>query len=90
MITNRLMGETSGLPIKVREDLRIWGDLFHSEVHGAGLSITQELKGLVDRKIPQIGPSVFQDAYLMYINRPANLAGRYQICLQAAVLLFRS
>jgi hypothetical protein len=72
-ITNRLMGERSGLPIKVQEDLRIWDDLFHSEVHGAGLSLTQELKGLVDRRIPQIGPSVFQEAYLMYINRSSEL-----------------
>jgi hypothetical protein len=68
-ITSELMGATSGLASNVQADLKIWDDLFHYEVHGAQLSLTQELKGLSDRRMPQIGPSVFKDAYLTYINR---------------------
>jgi hypothetical protein len=73
-ITNRLMGETSGLASNVQADLKNWDDLFHYEVHGAQVSLTQELKGLSEGGIPEIGPSVFKDAYLMYINRSSELS----------------
>ena len=72
-ITNGLMGRTSGLSADVQEDLKQWDDFFHFEMHGGSVSLTQELLELSKGRIPQIGPSVVKDAYIMYINRSSEL-----------------
>jgi hypothetical protein len=72
-ITNGLMGKTSGLSADVQEDLKQWDDFFHFEMHGGSVSLTQELLEISKGRIPQIGPSVVKDAYIMYINRSSEL-----------------
>jgi hypothetical protein len=72
-ITNGLMGKTSGLSADVQEDLKRWDDAFHYEMHGGSVSLSQELMEISKGKIPQIGPSVIKDAYVMYINRSSEL-----------------
>ena len=73
-ITNRLMGETSGLPTDHQKHLKVWDDFFNYEVHGGGVSLTQELSAMSKGKIPQIGPSVHRDAFVIYMNRSAELS----------------
>jgi hypothetical protein len=72
-ISHRLMGKTSGLSTEAQVDLRLWDDLFHSEVHGGFLSLIQEMNVLRMGGDLQVGPSKVQDAYTMYINRSAEL-----------------
>ncbi len=72
-ITNRLMGKTSGLPIGDQENLKTWDEFFHHEVHGGGISLVQELRLIAEGKIPQIGPTDDQDAFILYFNRCAEL-----------------
>ena len=72
-ITNRLMGKTSGLSIGDQENLKAWDEFFNYEVHGGGLSLTQELTAISKGRVLQIGPTVTKDAYVMYMNRSAEL-----------------
>jgi len=72
-ITNGLMGKTSGLPVNHQGNLKIWDEFFNYEVHGGGVSLGQELSAISKGRIPQIGPSVNQDAFVMYMNRSAEL-----------------
>jgi hypothetical protein len=72
-VMHALTGKTSGLSTDVQEDLKRWDDAFHLEMHGGALSLTQELAELQKGKILQIGPSVVQDAFVMYINRSSEL-----------------
>lgn len=73
LITQRLMGLASGLPVDVQDDLKGWADLFHFEVHGGSLSLLAEITAIQRRSLPQIGPSVDEDGVLMYINRSSEL-----------------
>jgi hypothetical protein len=68
-----MTGETSGLPSDVQKDLKRWDDMFHLEMHGGTHSLVQELGELQKGKILQIGPSVIQDAFIMYVNRSSEL-----------------
>jgi len=72
-VMHGLMGTTSGLSTDVQEDLKRWDDFFHLEMHGASVSLSQELGEITKGKTLQIGPSVVQDAYVMYINRSSEL-----------------
>ena len=72
-IMHGLVGKTSGLSGAVQEDLKQWDDFFHMEMHGGSVSLTQELREISRGKLPQIGPSVIQDAYVMYINRSSEM-----------------
>ena len=72
-VMHEFIGKTSGLSADVQEDLKVWGDFFHLEMHGASISLSQELKELSQGKLLQIGPSVVQDAYVLYINRSSEL-----------------
>lgn len=72
-VTNGLMGKTSGLSSDDQDNLKVWDDLFHYEVHGGHISLTQELSAISKGRIPQIGSSVDQDAFVMYMNRSAEL-----------------
>src|SRR5579864_2137946 len=72
-ITRLISGKDSGLPSDVIAELKNWDDLFHVEVHGAGFSLAHELdllsKGLANRA----GPTYYQSAFTMYINRSSEL-----------------
>jgi hypothetical protein len=72
-VMHAMVGTTSGLPEHMQDDLKQWDDMFHLEMHGGALSLTQELKELQAGKLPQIGPSAVQDAYIMYVNRSSEL-----------------
>jgi hypothetical protein len=72
-VMHAMTGKTSGLPEHVQDDLKRWDDMFHLEMHGGTLSLTQELKELGSGRALQIGPSIVQDAYIMYINRSSEL-----------------
>lgn len=73
LVTNEFMGKTSGLAGDVQDDLKVWDDFFHLEMHGGAISLWQELTELSKGRLLQIGPSVVQDAYVLYINRSAEL-----------------
>jgi len=66
------MGKTSGLDAKDQENLKRWDDYFHYEVHGGHVSLIQELRAVL-QGLPQIGPAADQDAFIMYMNRSAEL-----------------
>jgi len=53
--------------------LKRWDDFFHLEMHGGSISLAQELKELSEGRLLQIGPSIVQDAYVLYINRSSEL-----------------
>ncbi len=72
-ITNRLIGKTSGLALDIQDDLKLWDQVFNYEVHGGGVSLTQELSGISKGRIPQIGPSVDKNAFVTYMNRSSEL-----------------
>lgn len=72
-VMHAIVGKTSGLPKSVQDDLKQWDDMFHLEMHGAMLSLAQELTELQAGKLPQIGPSAVRDAYIMYVNRSSEL-----------------
>jgi hypothetical protein len=72
-VMHAMTGKTSGLSIDVQDDLKQWDDIFHLEMHGGTLSLTQEIRELAEGRALQIGPSVVQDAYTIYINRSSEL-----------------
>jgi hypothetical protein len=72
-VTNKLMGKTSGLSQEIQDDLKQWDDFFHLEMHGGGISLSQEVGEIAEGRLLQIGPSVVNDAYVLYINRSAEL-----------------
>jgi hypothetical protein len=72
-VMHRMTGKQSGLSSDVQDDLKMWDEMFHLEIHGGGLSLTQELKELASGRRLEIGPSVVQDAYTVYINRSSEL-----------------
>jgi hypothetical protein len=72
-VMHAMTGKTSGLPGDVQDDLKRWDDMFHLEMHGGTYSLMQELGELQKSKMLQIGPSVVQDAYIMYVNRSSEL-----------------
>jgi hypothetical protein len=72
-VMHAMTGKTSGLSADVQDDLKRWDDVFHLEMHGGTFSLMQELGELQKGKILQIGPSVVQDAFIMYINRSSEL-----------------
>jgi hypothetical protein len=72
-VMHAMTGKTSGLPSDVQEDLKRWDGMFHLEMHGGTHSLVQELKELQENRALQIGPSVVQDAYIMYVNRSSEL-----------------
>jgi hypothetical protein len=73
-ITHRLIGKASGLSPEVQQDLAKWDAFFNVEVHGGALSLAQEIAAVSKGRIPQIGPTVDQDAFVMYMNRSAELS----------------
>ena len=72
-IMNSMMGRSSGLSSSDQQNLQEWREFFHMEVHGGWISLMQELAGLKKGRIPQIGPAVDQAAFVIYINRSAEL-----------------
>jgi hypothetical protein len=72
-VMHAMTGKMSGLPGDVQGDLKRWDDMFHLEMHGGTFSLAHELGELQKGKMLQIGPSVVQDAYIMYINRSSEL-----------------
>jgi hypothetical protein len=73
LVMHAMTGKTSGLASDVREDLKAWDDMFHIEMHGGTFSLMTELQQLKEGRVLQIGPSVVQNAYVMYINRSSEL-----------------
>jgi hypothetical protein len=68
------MGDSSGLPQTVRDDLKMWEDLFHAEVHNGSLTLTHDLQALHGSNIaPRIGPTKIAEAYTIYINRTSEI-----------------
>jgi hypothetical protein len=47
--------------------------LFNFEVHGGSLSLSQEMAAISKGRVPQIGPTADHDAFVMYMNRSAEL-----------------
>ena len=72
-VTNRVMGTTSGLSVNDQDNLKVWDEFFNYEVHGGGVSLTQELSAISKGRVLQIGPTVNKDAFVMYMNRSAEL-----------------
>ena len=72
-VMHAMTGKTSGLADDVQEDLKAWDDMFHLELHGGTFSLMTELQQLKEGNALQIGPSVVQNAYVMYINRSSEL-----------------
>jgi hypothetical protein len=68
-----MTGKRSGLADDVQADLKLWDDMFHVEMHGGTFSLMTELQQLKQGNALQIGPSVVQNAYVMYINRSSEL-----------------
>jgi hypothetical protein len=72
-VMRAMTGKTSGLSQDVQDDLKLWDDMFHLEMHGGTFSLIQEVTQLHERNALQIGPSVVQEAYLIYVNRTSEL-----------------
>lgn len=69
-IFNLMTRSESGLPREYREELALWENLFHVEVHGSRLSIAKEIGSWIKGKnyLPTI-PKPDLDAVSMYLNR---------------------
>ncbi len=72
-VMHAMTGKTSGLPSDVQEDLKRWDGMFNLEMHGGMYSLMQEIQGLQEGRVPQMGPAAVQDAYIMYMNRSSEL-----------------
>lgn len=72
-VMHAMTGRTSGLGNDVQENLKRWDDMFHLEMHGGTFSLMTELQQLKEGNALQIGPSVVQNACIMYINRSSEL-----------------
>ena len=72
-VMHEFMGKSSHLSNDIQDDLKRWDDCFHLEMHGGSFSLMQELAELTQGRGLQIGPSVVQDAYVMYMNRSSEL-----------------
>lgn len=57
-ISNLILGKGSGLSDSTREELNVWRDLFHSEVHGGKLSFADSVGPLKYGGAMSIGPEL--------------------------------
>ncbi len=72
-ISKRILGSESGLSDATVSQLRHWDALFHSEVHGGTLSLTNEIEFLSKGMLNLPGPSQHRLAFTVYMNRSAEL-----------------
>jgi hypothetical protein len=72
-IRRRLSGSESGLPQNVVEQLRLWDELFHEEVHGGRLSLAHELRYIASGVAMPVGPTFHEQAFAVYMNRSSEL-----------------
>jgi hypothetical protein len=72
-ISHGTMGKNSGLSPEAQSDLKLWGDFFNNEVHGGQLTLMQELGRVAKGELPQVGPATGQDAFVLYMNRSAEI-----------------
>lgn len=72
-VTRFLIGRNSGLPEKIIEDLALWDEFFHHEVHGGALSLMTDVAALAHRDAPNTGPTLDRGAYAMYMNRSVEI-----------------
>ena len=72
-ISRLISGKESGLPQDAIDELRFWDDLFHLEVHGARFSLAHELEMLSKGMANRVGPTFYQPAFTMYMNRSVEL-----------------
>lgn len=69
----RLIGRNSGLSLEIQKDLSLWDGFFNHEVHGAALSLTNELLSVTRGAAPSIGPTFDQGSFAMYLNRSVEI-----------------
>jgi hypothetical protein len=69
-VFNQMLRSESGLPKDCRQELELWENLFHVEVHGSRLSIAYEFEDWIKGKthLPII-PKPTLDKVSMYLNR---------------------
>lgn len=72
-ISHWICGGKSGLDKDTIQTLKQWDDLFHGEVHGGQFSLVQEVLALKEGRVNPVGPSLDQDAFVMYMNRSSEL-----------------
>jgi hypothetical protein len=72
-VLNKILRKDSGLPNHVQEELKIWEELFHEEVHGSKLSFLGELGNWKNNNIISIGPLPRESSMAMYMNRSSEI-----------------
>ena len=68
-VRDHLLRSESGLPQDVRDQLKVWAEIFHQEVHGSRLTLVQEMGRLRDGAQMSVGPVPQDLALAMYMNR---------------------
>jgi hypothetical protein len=72
-ILNEMIRKKSGLPADVQEELEIWENYFHEEVHGPRLTFSEDIHWLQGKQSLSLGPVPHKGSIAMYINRASEI-----------------